>query len=57
MKYGVGRLLEILGMVVTLMGLVAFVAGGGTMKYELTCLFAGIVVFYVGHTLRVRAEK
>ena len=54
MKYGFGRLLEVLGMVVTLMGLAAYMFGGGSMKYELTCLAAGIVLFWLGNTIRTR---
>ncbi len=57
MKYGLGRLLEVLGMAVTLLGLGAYMFGGGSMKYELTCLFVGIVIFWLGNTLRVRAER
>jgi hypothetical protein len=49
-------LLEVLGMGVSLIGLVAACMGAGSMKYELMCLGVGVVIFYCGNTLRVGAE-
>ncbi len=57
MKWSIGRLMEILGLLVVLVGLAAAVSGAGSLHYELICLAIGMVIFYAGNALRTRAEK
>ena len=60
MRYTVGRALEMTGMAVVLVGLVVGVSYWGSpnaIKYEVSCLVAGVGLFYMGHWLRTAAEK
>lgn len=55
MRYALGRALEVIGMAVTLIGLLTGVAWWGhpnAIKYEISCLVAGVGVFYAGNWLR-----
>ena len=55
MRYTFGRALEITGIAVTLIGLLVGVKSNA-IKYEVSCLVAGVGLFYMGHWLRASAE-
>jgi hypothetical protein len=60
MKWTFGRMLEILGLTIIPVGLMAALLNwnsSNAMKYELYCMIAGLGIFYLGNTLRKGAEN